>query len=138
MSRIIVTNIPKFVTEKQLKQHFKNLGEITDCKVVKDQNGNSRRFGFLGFKDVNSAALAQKNYDKTYLGVSKIRVEKAKTRDQEQSANNRSKNGREQSKNKIDQSKDKFNQYKKIVQEGVKKSWDDLMVPESSNLRKVE
>ena len=62
----------------------------------------------------------------------------SKTRDQEQSANNKNKNVREKGKNAIDQSKDKFNQYKKIVQEGVKKSWDDLMVPESSNLRKVE
>ena len=28
----------------------------------------------MGFKDKNAAGLAQKNYDKTYLGVSKIRL----------------------------------------------------------------
>lgn len=48
---------------------------------MKDEKGQSRKFGFLGFKDSNAAVLAQKNYDKTYLGVSKIRVERAKTRD---------------------------------------------------------
>lgn len=57
----------------------------------------------MGFKDRNAAALAQKNYDKTYLGVSKIRVEKAKTRDEEQKGkgktnvkNNDSKNGKKE------------------------------------------
>lgn len=69
---------------------------------MRDQNGNSRKFGFLGFKDINSATLAQKNYDKTYLGVSKIRVEKAKTRDEEQSPKNRTKNTLEKNKKKVD------------------------------------
>lgn len=81
MSRIIVKNIPKFVSQKQLKEHFKDLGEITDCKVLKDQKGQSRKFAFVGFKDKNSAGLALKNYNKTYLGVSKIQIEKAKTKD---------------------------------------------------------
>lgn len=82
MSRIRVSNIPKFATEKELQEHFKELGEITDCRVVKDQNGISRKFGFIGFKDPNSAALALKKFDKTFIGASKIRVEKAKTRDE--------------------------------------------------------
>lgn len=53
----------------------------------------------MGFKDANAAALAQKNFDKTYLGVSKIRVEKAKTRDEEATGNRGTKN-RPKSKNK--------------------------------------
>jgi hypothetical protein len=32
----------------------------------------------MGFKDHNAAALALKNYDKTYIGVSKIQVQRAR------------------------------------------------------------
>lgn len=84
MSRIIVKNLPKFVTEKQLSQNFKDLGEVTDCKIARDPNGVSRKFGFVGFKDKNAANLARKNYHNTYIGVSKIQVDRAKTRDEEQ------------------------------------------------------
>ena len=83
MSRIIVKNIPQFVTEKELQEHFKDLGPITDAKIVKDQQGKSRKFGFVGFKDRNAAAIARKNYNKTFLGISKILIELAKTRDDE-------------------------------------------------------
>lgn len=134
MSRIIVTNIPKFVSEKELKEHFKNLGQITDCKIVKNQKGESRKFAFVGFKDKNAAGLAQKNYDKTYIGVSKIRVEKARTRDQEEKGTKNKANSKENKKGKKSEAaiEQKFNEYKKIVQESVKKSWDDLVVPETS------
>ena len=36
MSRVIVKNLPKFVTEKELKEHFKDLGVVTDAKIAKD------------------------------------------------------------------------------------------------------
>lgn len=83
MSRIFVSNIPKFVTAEDLQKHFKELGEITESRIVKDANGNSRKFGFVGFKDPNAAILAKKNLNKTYLGASKVIIELAKSRDDE-------------------------------------------------------
>lgn len=83
MSRIIVKNIPKFVTEADLQNHFAELGAITDTKIARDHQGESRKFAFVGFKDPNAALLAKKNYNKTYLGVSKVLVDVAKTRDDE-------------------------------------------------------
>jgi hypothetical protein len=49
----------------------------------------------VGFKDKNAAGLAQKNYDKTYLGVSKIRVEIAKTRSDEEKYGKKNNNKKE-------------------------------------------
>lgn len=34
-SRLIVKNLPKYVDEKRLKEHFGSHGEVTDCKVMK-------------------------------------------------------------------------------------------------------
>ena len=137
MSRVIVKNLPKFVTEKELKEHFKDLGVVTDAKIAKDEKGQSRKFGFVGFKDPNAATLAKKNYNKTYLGVSKVLVELAKTRDDEQrqqiareQKKHKNKKGSNEQSNKMNE--EKFQQYKKIVQESVKKSWDDLLVPEQT------
>lgn len=80
MSRIIVRNIPKFVKEKELKEHFISLGDITDCRVVRNKETNeSRRFGFVGFRDNSISREARKKYDNTYFGVSKIRIDFART-----------------------------------------------------------
>ena len=51
MSRIIVKNIPKEITEVQLRDHFNKKGEITDVKIMKDEKEVSRRFAFLGYKN---------------------------------------------------------------------------------------
>lgn len=51
MSRIIVKNIPKVFTEKELSAQFDKVDQVTDCKVGREHNGNSRGFAFIGFKD---------------------------------------------------------------------------------------
>lgn len=56
MSRIIVKNIPKVFTEKEVQEHFNKLGVVTDCKIARTPNGESRRFAFIGFKDSQTAA----------------------------------------------------------------------------------
>ena len=44
---------------------------------MRTPDGNSRRFAFVGFMDPNSAEIAKKRYDKTYIGASLVRVEVA-------------------------------------------------------------
>ena len=34
-SRVCVKNLPKYVTEKRLREHFAAKGEVTDVKVLK-------------------------------------------------------------------------------------------------------
>jgi multiple RNA-binding domain-containing protein 1 len=55
MSRIIIKNVPKVFTEKEIVEHFSKVDEITDCRIPKNNEGNSRRLAFVGFKDKTTA-----------------------------------------------------------------------------------
>lgn len=77
-SRIIVKNIPKEITEKELSAHFSKKGAITDVKIMKKENGQSRRFAFLGFKSDSEANETIKYFNDTFLWTCKILVESAK------------------------------------------------------------
>jgi hypothetical protein len=64
------------------------MGEVTDCKIAA-KNGVSRRFcfigivlGYVGYKNPDEARKAQKHYNNTYMGTSKVQVEFAKTKDE--------------------------------------------------------
>ena len=74
-TRIIVKNIPKNIKEEQLKKHFSQKGEITDIKIMKKENGQSRNFCFIGFKDEKSAKDSVNYFNQTYINTSKISVE---------------------------------------------------------------
>lgn len=123
-------------------EHFSKVDQITDCRIPKADDGSSRRRAFLGFKNKDTAQLLKQKYDNTYLGASKIRVEIARLPGQQQEHEERSR-----TRDKLDQKKDKskessvdktFENYKKIIQQQVKKSWDDLIVPEQPNIDDIE
>ncbi|KAI9456134.1 hypothetical protein BJY52DRAFT_1204852 [Lactarius psammicola] len=79
MSRLIVKNLPPYVTPALLKEHFSQLkgpgGTITDVKVALKQDGTARRFGFVGFKTDEDALKAKEWYDKTFIDSTRVRVE---------------------------------------------------------------
>lgn len=79
MSRLIVKNLPSYVTPALLRQHFSQskgpAGTITDVKVVLKQDGTARRFGFVGFKTNEEALKAKEWYDKTFIDSTRVRVE---------------------------------------------------------------
>ena len=77
-SRIIVKNLPKKITEEEIKNHFSQKGIVTDVKIMHKEDGRSRNFCFVGFKDDQSAKDAIKYFNQTYLKTMKISVEKAK------------------------------------------------------------
>ena len=90
MSRIIVKGLPIYLSDDQLREHFtKRLvtthqtsqinGLITDAKVVRDRNGQSRRFAFLGFKDELDAKDAVQYFDGSYINTAKLEVAIAKS-----------------------------------------------------------
>ncbi|KAF8916989.1 hypothetical protein CPB85DRAFT_1481797 [Mucidula mucida] len=78
MSRLIVKNLPAYITPEQLRKHFEQAGRPdgtpTDVKVAHKQDGTSRRFGFVGFKTDEEASAAQAWFDKTFLGSTRIFV----------------------------------------------------------------
>ena len=78
-SRIIVKNLPKKITEEEIKNHFSQKGIVTDVKIMHKEDGRSRNFCFVGFKDDQSAKDAIKYFNQTYLKTMKISVEKAKS-----------------------------------------------------------
>ncbi|CAO3643623.1 unnamed protein product [Mucor fragilis] len=77
MSRLIVKNLPKELSEEKFREHFAKKGEVTDAKLMKTQWGASRKFGFIGYKTEAAAEAAMKYFDNTYINTSRIHVEKA-------------------------------------------------------------
>ncbi|GEQ69013.1 hypothetical protein JCM33374_g2683 [Metschnikowia sp. JCM 33374] len=79
MSRLIVKGLPKYLTEDRLKDHFSKEGNVTDVKLMKKRNGESRQFAFIGYKSGADAEKAVKYFDRTFIDTAKIEVSVAKT-----------------------------------------------------------
>ncbi|KAG0303342.1 hypothetical protein BGZ98_006779 [Dissophora globulifera] len=77
-SRLIIKNLPKHLTDERFREHFSAIGEVTDAKLMKSSFGNSRRFGFIGYKTEKEAKAALAHFNNTFVDTSKIIVEKAK------------------------------------------------------------
>ncbi|KAF9112073.1 hypothetical protein BGX27_004022 [Mortierella sp. AM989] len=77
-SRLIVKNLPKHLSDERFREHFSSIGEVTDAKLMKSSFGNSRRFGFIGYKTEKDAKAALAHFNNTFVDTSKIIVEKAK------------------------------------------------------------
>ena len=78
MSRLIVRNLPKALEKDKLAEIFASHGELTDVRICKKKSGESRRFGFVGFKNEIDATKAREYFNKSYINTSKIEVEFAK------------------------------------------------------------
>lgn len=75
MSRLIVKNLPKNITDTKLKELFSQKGVVTDVQLKYTKDGKFRRFGFIGYKTEEQAKLAQFFFDQTYIDTCKIIVE---------------------------------------------------------------
>jgi multiple RNA-binding domain-containing protein 1 len=74
-SRILVKNLPKYITQERLKSLFSSHGTITDVKLIKTATGNSRRFCYIGFKTDQEGLDAVKYFNNTFIDTMKISVE---------------------------------------------------------------
>lgn len=79
MSRIIVKGLPKYADEDKIRSFFNRKGEVTDVKLMKKRNGESRRFAFVGFKSIQHAEQAVGFFNKAFMDTSRLEVEQAKT-----------------------------------------------------------
>ncbi|KAJ2999543.1 hypothetical protein HDV02_002690 [Globomyces sp. JEL0801] len=78
-SRILVKNIPKYITKERLKAHFQKHGDITDIKIAKTKDGRSRQFAYIGFKTDKQGLDAVAYFNNTYIDTCKLEVTVAKT-----------------------------------------------------------
>ncbi|GLV42925.1 uncharacterized protein CBL_20481 [Carabus blaptoides fortunei] len=76
MSRLIVKNLPKSITEEKLRTLFSPKGEITDIQLKYTPDGKFRQFGFIGYRTVEQAEEAIDFFNNTCINTSKISVEK--------------------------------------------------------------
>jgi multiple RNA-binding domain-containing protein 1 len=72
-TRVIVKNLARNCTTEDLKKAISSMASsVTDAKVVVSKSGNSRRFGFIGFKSEADAEKGLTLLNKTYIGTSKV------------------------------------------------------------------
>lgn len=76
--RLILKNLPKFITQSEIETHFKKY-TITDIKMLKDINGNFRRIAYIGLLE-NSPTIIKK-FNNMYIFNHKITVELSKQKD---------------------------------------------------------
>jgi polyadenylate-binding protein len=68
-TNIYIKNIDESVDEKTLEKDFGKFGKITSCVIQKDENGESRGFGFINFENSDDAHLAVESmHEKEYHG----------------------------------------------------------------------
>ncbi|KAL5233247.1 hypothetical protein ACI65C_000657 [Semiaphis heraclei] len=76
MSRLIVKNLPKSITDDKLKEIFSEKGVITDVQLKYTKTGKFRHFAFVGFQNEEEAKAALDYFDNTFLHSLRIQVEK--------------------------------------------------------------
>ncbi|EGV64027.1 multiple RNA-binding domain-containing protein 1 [Yamadazyma tenuis ATCC 10573] len=79
MSRLIVKGLPQYLTEDKLKSHFDKHGDVSDIKLMKKRNGESRRFAFIGYKSPSDAESAVTYFNNSFIDTARISVEVAKS-----------------------------------------------------------
>lgn len=86
-TRIIVKNLPPYLTQDAFAQHFSDYSLPTDSRLQSSKSGRSRRFGFVGFQSDVEARKAVQHWNNTYIGSTKISAELARTVEEEASTN---------------------------------------------------
>ncbi|XP_017067584.1 probable RNA-binding protein 19 [Drosophila eugracilis] len=75
MSRIIVKQLPKHITEDKLRQIFGAQGTITDLQLKYTPDGKFRQFCFVGYSSEEEAQSAIQHFNNTCIQTSRVRVE---------------------------------------------------------------
>ena len=73
-SRIFVRDLPPSCNEQEFRKHFASKHAITDVKFLP-----RRRIGYVGFESSQDAQSAVKYFNKTFIRMSRIHVELARS-----------------------------------------------------------
>lgn len=75
MSRLIVKGLPKQYGDAELRKLFSPYGDVTDARVVKTPQGQSRCFGFVGFRLKQHASRAHSAMKRVYVDTCPVKVD---------------------------------------------------------------
>lgn len=76
--KLLVRNLDRSTTEKELTELFQAFGKVQSCNIVMDEVSKvSKGFGFVEMPKSGEAKIALKNLNKKTIGTSTIRVKKA-------------------------------------------------------------
>lgn len=67
-TNLYVKNLDLEVNEELLKEKFSEFGKIASLVISKDENGNSRGFGFVNFDTPDDAREAMETMNGSQLG----------------------------------------------------------------------
>mmetsp|Transcript_25054 Transcript_25054/g.61723 ORF Transcript_25054/g.61723 Transcript_25054/m.61723 type:complete len:824 (-) Transcript_25054:1384-3855(-) len=83
-TRVCIKNLPLHTFEQDLKEFLIESSntklEITDCKVLKNAKGKSRKVAFVGFRDASQAKMIVEKFDKAFMRMSRLSVQPALTK----------------------------------------------------------
>ena len=71
---LYVKNIEEEMTDDGLREHFANFGSITSAKVMVDENGRSKGFGFVCFEKPEEATAAVTEMNSKMIGAKPLYV----------------------------------------------------------------
>nr|NP_648337.1 uncharacterized protein Dmel_CG3335 [Drosophila melanogaster]AAF50237.1 uncharacterized protein Dmel_CG3335 [Drosophila melanogaster] len=124
MSRIIVKQLPKHITEDKLRQIFGAQGTITDLQLKYTPDGKFRQFCFVGYSTEEEAQSAIRHFDNTCIQTSRVRVESCAALGSEDKPQSWSKYAKDSKKN-LDKLKEKEREAAAKAKESEKKKKKD-------------
>ncbi|KAL5499262.1 hypothetical protein ACEPAH_1780 [Sanghuangporus vaninii] len=71
---LFVKNLDETIDSGTLFQHFNQFGSIVSARVMRDENGRSRGFGFVSYQMPDQASLALRSMNGVVLGQKQIVV----------------------------------------------------------------
>ena len=78
---LYIKNLDDGIDDEKLKEAFNSFGDITSAKVMKDDRGNSRGFGFVCFSAPEEANRALTEMNGRIMGIKPLYVAVAQTKD---------------------------------------------------------
>ncbi len=76
--KLLIRNLPRTLSEKELKELFENYGQVQSCTLVTEKDSDkSKGFGFIEMPKAGEAKSAMKNLNGSDIDGNKIRVKKA-------------------------------------------------------------
>mmetsp|Transcript_21503 Transcript_21503/g.56050 ORF Transcript_21503/g.56050 Transcript_21503/m.56050 type:complete len:661 (-) Transcript_21503:121-2103(-) len=79
---LYVKNLEDSVTDEQIRTRFAEFGQITSAKVMKDEKGTSRGFGFVCFSSQDEATKAVTEMNGQLMGSKPLYVALAQRKDE--------------------------------------------------------